>query len=180
MAITRFKGFYTVYYPDRPASDRFWEKVNKSGPVPEHVPELGNCWIWTACKAKKKDGKLDYGHFRFEGKIETAHRMSWILANGNIPDGMLVLHRCDNPTCVRITHLFLGSSNDNAQDCLAKGRVKFGVGSGRAVINDETVRKIRSLYVPKMFGCRKIAKLLNVSEPAVNGVVFQNHWSHVT
>lgn len=97
----------------QPVSVRFWAKVDKRG--------SDECWPWTA----NRDGD-GYGQLTvLEGDrrtTEKAQRVSWRLANGPIPDGMLVLHRCDNPPCVNPAHLFLGTHRDNVADCDAKGR----------------------------------------------------------
>jgi len=91
--------------------DRFWSKVSKSD----------KCWEWTAAKTGH-----GYGIFQFEGKLQKAHRVAWVLAMGPIPGGMFVLHRCDNPLCVRLTHLFLGTQQDNVLDAMRKGRYRGG------------------------------------------------------
>lgn len=90
---------------------RFWQKVEKT---------KGGCWNWVAAK-----NNCGYGLTHFDGKRISAHRLSFQLANGVIPGGMQVLHRCDNRACVNPEHLFLGSNRDNMLDMLAKGR---GVG----------------------------------------------------
>ena len=90
--------------------ERFWAKVDKSG----------DCWLWTASKTKE-----GYGYFRFDGAMRKAHRMSWLLTNGEIPEGMLVCHTCDNPSCVNPKHLWLGTNRDNMDDMNAKGRHVF-------------------------------------------------------
>ena len=90
--------------------ERFWAKVDKSG----------DCWLWTASKTKE-----GYGYFRFDGAMRKAHRMSWLLTNGEIPEGMLVCHTCDNPSCVNPKHLWLGTNRDNMDDMNAKGRHGF-------------------------------------------------------
>lgn len=95
-----------------PLAERFWAKVDKSG----------NCWTWTAFKNPKGYGLM--GHVQADGN-QMAHRVSWVMANGEIPAGMLVLHRCDNPSCVRPDHLFLGTAQDNADDMMRKGRGYF-------------------------------------------------------
>lgn len=98
----------------RPVEERFWEKVDKSS----------ECWLWLG--AKSKEG---YGYFAFEGKQTGAHRASYILAHGPIPDDLWVLHNCpggDNPSCVRPAHLWLGTVTDNNRDMFAKGRGAVG------------------------------------------------------
>lgn len=89
-------------------SDRifFWEKVQKN-----------DCWIWTAAKNEK-----GYGIFCIEGRTYKAHRLSYLLSVGAIPEGMCVLHKCDVPSCVNPDHLFIGTRADNNADMLAKGR----------------------------------------------------------
>lgn len=100
---------------------RFWVRVNKNGPV---HPKLGTrCWLWSKLPADSHYyGKiiLPIHGGRFQ---ETAHRFSWILHNGAIPDGLFVLHHCDVRPCVNPTHLFLGTGGDNIRDCAAKGRI---------------------------------------------------------
>lgn len=95
--------------------DRFWSKVNKDGPVCRE--ELGPCWVWTA-------GLTPWGYGTCSPKHGSpyAHRAAWIMANGPIPDGLWVLHRCDAPACVRSEHLFLGDVADNNADKTRKGR----------------------------------------------------------
>ena len=101
-----------------PLVERFWAKVDRSGPGPEHRPELGPCWQWTASRTRAGYGKFSIRR----GCFEESHRVSWRLHSGPIPDGLWVLHHCDNPPCVRPSHLFLGTNADNVADMLAKGR----------------------------------------------------------
>ncbi|HXI15150.1 MAG TPA: HNH endonuclease signature motif containing protein, partial [Chloroflexota bacterium] len=96
--------------------DRFWAKVDQNGPIPAHCPELGQCWLWTG--AKQGSG---HGSFRV-GKLTQAHRFSWELTHGEIPDGLVVCHLCDVPACVRVEHLTLGTMAWNNGDKAAKGR----------------------------------------------------------
>ena len=77
-----------------------------------------DCWLW------EKSLTFGYGNATWEGQAIYAHRLSWIIHNGPIPEGMLVCHHCDVKNCVNPEHLFVGTQKDNMQDCAKKGRVK--------------------------------------------------------
>lgn len=105
---------------------RFWAKVNKDGPAPILQPALGPCWLWTA--SVTGSGKVNHGQFTLSrnGQPQVhlyAHRISWELAYGPIPDGLKICHHCDIPRCVRPAHLFLGTQADNLHDAARKGRI---------------------------------------------------------
>ena len=81
------------------------------------------CWLWTG---PTMGSTLKYGQFaeRVSG-TKLAHRISWLMHVGPIPEGMYVCHKCDVPHCVNPAHLFLGSPADNTRDCIAKGRIRL-------------------------------------------------------
>jgi len=83
------------------------------------VPERpkGKCWTWSAAKTT-----AGYGHFYIGTKHHYAHRVAWEVRYGKIGNGLFVLHKCDNPSCVNHKHLFLGTVRDNSRDMIRKGR----------------------------------------------------------
>lgn len=120
-----------------PIEQRFWSKVDMTG----------DCWIWQAT-----GNRLGYGHFWAWGEQRMAPWVAWFLTHGRAPSkgsGICVLHRCDNPPCVRPDHLFLGDAADNMADKMAKGRHRAGMlgkRSHRARFSDDEVRAIRREY----------------------------------
>lgn len=94
-------------------SERFWEKVNKTE----------TCWNWTAGQQG-----WGYGQFSYQGTPVSAHRFSWILAFGPVPNGLYICHKCDNRLCVRPEHLFLGTPEENNIDKRDKGRAAGPIG----------------------------------------------------
>jgi hypothetical protein len=118
------------------AAERFWNFVDKDGPIPKHVPHLGPCWLWTGAIRER-----GYGAFNLSGKAERAHRVSFLFAFGE-PNG-LVLHRCDNRACVRPSHLFTGSNKENTEDARWKGRLARGERHGNCKLTDAQVEVIR-------------------------------------
>lgn len=142
---------------------RFWTKVDKSG----------ECWHWL--------GHLDksgYGQIRMNGKGIGAHRFSWQFTYGVIPTDLHVLHRCDNPRCVRPDHLFLGTNLDNVQDKVNKGRVArlYGEDAPSAKLTANQVEEIRARYIPWVVTYSQLAREYNVSTSSIGGIIKKRTW----
>lgn len=134
-----------------------------------------NCIEWTG--AKSGDG---YGTVSVDGKQKAAHRVAWENANGPIPSGLWVLHKCDNPLCVNPDHLFIGTAKDNTQDCIRKGRRNTQRGSRlpQSKLDEETVRRIKQLRGTKRQS--QIAREFGVSDASVSLIMSGKNWAHVT
>lgn len=152
--------------------ERFWKKVDKNGPTPR--PDLGQCWVWTAgCFTQ------GYGQFciSIDGKRKNwkAHRVSWKLEVGDVPEGLCVLHKCDNRPCVRPSHLFLGTHKDNSLDCISKGRGFLQTDEHPLLkLSDEDIEEIRRLD-RQGATTRAIAERFGISRSHVSNIVIGRH-----
>ncbi len=157
--------------------DRFWAKINKNGPIPEHRPELGNCWVWAG---RPNPGGRPRIYVSREVTHAQASRVAWELTNGPIPDGLEACHHCDGGDigCVRSDHLFLGTHAENMADMAAKGRGTPGEKSPNAKLTDEWVREIRRLF-DRGVTVAELAKLYPVSEAALAHAIARVTWKHV-
>jgi hypothetical protein len=152
---------------------KFWEKVNKQGPIVRK--ELGPCWQWTA----STDGR--YGQFGVQHprKNWKAHILAWVLTNGPVPEGIKVCHKCENLLCVRPSHLFLGTQKQNIHDSMQKGRFIQGETCGQAKLTEAQVLAIRADYVPYVVLQRQLAAKYGVSRRAVGHILKGATWKHI-
>lgn len=114
--------------------------------IANKIEVTDHCWLWKATRMQRLS--CGYGVVRFEGKDRKAHRVIWELANGPIPEGMCVLHKCDNALCVNPDHLFLGTHADNMRDMTNKGRHSEhfkGVKNPKSKLSESDVLRIRTL-----------------------------------
>lgn len=160
-------------YTKLPPEIKFWQKVDKNGPIPTHRPELGKCWTWTG-------SKRIHGHGRFDvkGVGASAHRFSYHIHNGPIPEGHGVLHKCDNGSCVNPSHLFTGTAADNMADAMSKNRVSKGEKHFHAILNENLVKEIRQDYANGS-SIKEIAGKHPVNRGCISKIVHRLRWKHV-
>lgn len=148
-------------HKSKPLTVRFWDKVNKNGPIPVHRPELGPCWLWTG---SRRTGYGFLGATHRGGKNTQAHRASWELHCGIIPEGLWVLHRCDNRACVRPDHLFLGTHGDNLRDMLRKRRHILK-------LTCEQVSNLRALYAVGSASKSQLSREFGIDRKTVSRII---------
>lgn len=153
--------------PDRnaPMSVVFWRYVKKAN---------DGCWEWTGARTDK-----GYGVRGGTGRV-LAHRFSYELHFGPLPDGLFVCHCCDNPPCVRPDHLFAGTPAENAADMAAKGRVVTKVGSAhrRALITESDVVDLRTLFAAGASRPALVAAY-GVGMTQIRRILARESWRHV-
>lgn len=144
------------------------------------LPEPNSgCWLWTGCVSK-----YGYGQVRRNGKMQKAHRVSYEMHIGEIPDGMCVCHTCDVRSCVNPGHLFLGTHADNMRDMAAKGRASAhavgvpGEAHWNAKLTDAQVSEIRA-KIASGAKQRDIAAEYGVSQSHVSRIHQGKFWGHV-
>jgi hypothetical protein len=152
----------------------FWHQVYQDGPVLAAYSGLGSCWIWAGYR-----DHAGYGQIQWNGKKRGSHVAAWFLAHGVWPDGLCVLHRCDNPSCVRAEHLFLGTHQDNVADKVSKGRQLKGQKNATAKLTEQNVQEIRATYVRGIVGYERLAKRYGVDPKAIRQVLDGTTWRHV-
>jgi hypothetical protein len=138
---------------------------------------LTNCIEWHASR-----DKAGYGRMRFMGTCWLAHRVAWVKAHGEIPPGMCVLHKCDNPPCVNVEHLFLGTQKDNIKDCYEKGRISratrnAGEKQWKAKISADVAREIKRLKGTSTL--REMSEKFGLSKQAIWDIQNGRNWKHI-
>lgn len=146
-----------------------WERLYTGCEV-----DANGCWIWM-----RSVDTSDYGRLYCIGRLLGAHKVSWILHNGDVPDGVLVLHRCDVRRCVNPRHLFLGTHQSNSDDCIAKGRDKHVSGEqhGNAILTMQEIVIIRSRLAAGETQV-SVAKDFGVCQAHVSRIQRGKSWSH--
>lgn len=149
-----------------PLTERFWRSVQKTP----------TCWLWTGGK------QLGYGIIRYRRQIKRAHRVSWELHHGAIPEGAFVCHNCpggDNRACVNPEHLWLGDVLSNTRDAAQKGTMRRGRTHYKARLTEEAVLEIRARYTQGETQ-RALATAYGVVPQTIEWIVNRKTWKHLT
>lgn len=159
-------------------TERFWANVKKS----EH-----GCWEW---QGLPRGGKILYGQIAPPGygRQIVAHRAAWLLHYGEIPlreqgpHSLVIRHTCDNPKCVRIDHLVLGTQLDNIHDMQERGRANYARGeeAGGAKLTAVRVIELRKRYAAGGITMRALAKLESMSYSGMQQLLSGRTWKHLS
>jgi hypothetical protein len=130
----------------------------------------GECLVWHGTRDER-----GYGFLRHDGRYRRAHRLMYELAHGAIPFGQVVRHRCDNPACIQLEHLMLGTQGDNVQDMWERGRARVlkGEANGRAKLTAAQAAEIRRRFITydRTHGTRAMAREFGVSHASIGSIV---------
>lgn len=147
----------------KPFEKKFWNKIEKTD----------SCWLWHGTR-----GISGHGQVRHNGRPDLAHRVSYMIHKGPIPEGMVVRHKCDNPPCVNPYHLELGSAADNMRDKMIRNRQAKGESQGFAKFTNETVKEARRLRA-EGWTYLQLEKHFGVSRQTISHACRGNTWKHV-
>lgn len=137
-----------------------------------HTDKSGDCWVFTG------SGQV-YGKLDVNGRSVSAHRLAYEAANGPVPPGRVVRHRCDNPKCVRVSHLELGTYADNSRDMTERERQARGERQGSAKLTGAQVLEIRALSTAGNVRHSAIAKQFGVSQAQIGHISAGRRWKHL-
>jgi len=136
------------------------------------IPQTG-CWEWIGTIVN------GYGQFRLKNKGVRAHRVSYCAYVSEFNKNQLILHKCDNKTCVNPDHLFLGTHEDNMKDMVIKNRQAKGTNNGRSKLKDNQVIEIRTLYSTREYSQRHLARKYKVTHRNIWQIINKITWNHI-
>lgn len=157
-------------------SGRFTSEINERARFWAHVPSTPSvgCWEWVGVLLSS-----GYGQFKADGRRVSAHKYAFELHRGPVPLGLFVCHTCDNPACVRVSHLFAGTPKENLRDASDKGRMRHGERHPASKISEDDVKLIRSRFVPRKYSQRRLAREFNLAQSTIGSILRKEIWRHV-
>lgn len=138
------------------------------------IQKTSGCWLWIGAKS----GVPRYGVFQYGGKRHRAHVFALALDNRPVPKGMSALHHCDNPMCVRPSHLYVGTQRMNNLDAWERTRTDYGVKHHSAKLTPAIVREMRTMH-RRGVSFAQIARTFNVSAPTASFAAQSKSWKSV-
>lgn len=149
--------------------------IYKRRPLEYKIDDSG-CFI---CTSHASNGNK-YNHIRFKmnNKNVLAHRFVYQECFGEIPDGLVVRHKCDKPKCINPEHLELGTDGDNVRDMVSRGRQARGEKNGNSILKESDIREIRFL-LSKGYSCVEIGKMYKTAAPNISNIKNRKRWRHV-
>ena len=145
--------------------ERFWKKVDRREP--------NQCWEWKGLKHI-----FGYGEIKISNQKRRAHRVSYQLHHGPIPEGLHVLHSCDNPSCVNPAHLHLGTQADNMREKMERGRCSSGETHGQSKLTSDQVHQIRSSYAAGGVTQRQLSEVFGVDQTLISQIINKKIWNN--
>jgi hypothetical protein len=153
-------------YANKP--EDVWKKIHKGSP--------SECWEWNG--ARSSNG---YGHMRINYTDYLVHRIVYELIKGKIPEGLFILHTCDNRLCCNPNHLGAGTQQDNMIDMVLKSRScpQYGELNNAHKLEEQDIIKIKSLYASGKYYQKEIGKMFNVSQTSISLIVRNINWNYI-
>ncbi len=146
-----------------PLAERFWRSVHKTD----------GCWLWNGAR-----NYLGYGQIKIAGKLRRATHAALIVHGSDVPGGSVVLHSCDNPRCVRPSHLSIGTQAENVADMLTKKRDARGSRRGTAKLSEADVLSIRARFAAGS-SMYRLAKDSGVAHSTIRRLILRRTWTHI-
>ena len=143
---------------------RFWTKVD--------IKDKEDCWEWQGAIQSKGYGSVGIS----KGKTALAHRIAFEITYGEIPNGLMVLHTCDDRSCVNPNHLYLGTHQDNMKDMVTRDRQARGERNGRSKLTIEEVENIRRIYGMGNHTQQQVAYQFGVSISSIRKILSEEYW----
>jgi len=133
-----------------------------------------DCWEWLGHLVRG-----NYGSFGINKKYYRSHRLAYTETYGPIPEGMFILHKCNNPKCCNPKHLYAGTQKDNMEQCKNDGRVAMGEKHYKSKLTEENVLKIRSLYSTGNYYQRELGKIFGVGDITISDITRRKTWKYI-
>lgn len=146
----------------------FWSKVDINLP--------DECWVWTRGTYTSGYGCV---YNSITDKVEGTHRTSYQLSHGDIPKGLVVRHKCDNPACVNPSHLETGTDLDNKRDMVERGRSATGSNHSQAKLTEEQVIDIRRIYNAGGVTQKDLGRRYGLHQTTIRNIVTRSTWRHI-